>query len=439
MRTSLTATAAMVLLASCFASSAASAKTSEFVENTLKAFEPSLNAMDGLRATMWKGEIQQVLLADAEIPKIKAQIAKGTMDQHEGEFIIDGYMDTIRSFLHELGNEAVVIAGAGQVRDVPQLQKVLGQILSVARQDQLSGDTEIGQAGAAEAVRIFTTFATAFARNCKKQTYKPEFAMGLQRQLELLGTGVEAGIDLGDCVIPDLAVVEEFELVYEIRTEAAGFASESQDGDGDETETTRNFKSSLKGQARLTAKSRIPSGTRWSNATPGVVDMHAEIDDYQSTMSKEHGEGDSWLAQGKSFHVKGMGTGVVPGGVSFEVHTDGTYNVSLPAATKLAGQMVVEEKQECSHSDTGYEGFCDDEDLSPKTSRRNVVTFGVVDVPNLIKGSEVHHAVSPALKGTYFGTVVFESDTITVDPDSDMPPVKVKVYYSLTPKNRAEH
>ncbi len=156
-------------------------------------------------------------------------------------------------------------------------------------------------------------------------------------------------------------------------------------------------------------------------------------------MSKEGGEGDSWFASGKSVHVKGSGKAAAPADASFEVHTDGTYNVSFPAAARLAGELVVEEKGECSHSDYGFDGACEGEDLSTRTSQRSVVIFGVVDVPNLVNGSRVHHAVDPALKGTYLGTVVFESGTITVDPDSDMPPVKVHVNYTLTPKSRGAH
>ncbi len=168
--------------------------------------------------------VEQVLLADDGIASIKAQMAAGTMDQHEGEEIIDTFEQTIRSFVRGTANDAIVIASAGQVSDVPKLQKTIAILLGIARQDALMGREELARYGTDQMTEILLTFTTAFVRNCRKQKYKPEFAMGLQRQLELLGTGVDAGVDVGSCVIPDLAVIDEFELVYEIRTEAAGFA-----------------------------------------------------------------------------------------------------------------------------------------------------------------------------------------------------------------------
>jgi hypothetical protein len=100
----------------------------------------------------------------------------------------------IAALAAERRQQALKIARQGKVSDVPQLQADLTIVLAAARTNQLLGNPE-GTAQQAAAIEVLRVFSEAFARTCRSQSFDYLQALGLGRQNELLGTG----IDLSHC------------------------------------------------------------------------------------------------------------------------------------------------------------------------------------------------------------------------------------------------
>lgn len=133
---------------------------------------------------------EQVRLAFYGIDATRVEVESGRLGQHEGDFIIDGHERVIRNYVHDKANDAIVSAGSGQVSDIPAVRSALGGLLGIARQDALLGREKEASNAQAQMVKALTTFSEAFARTCEKQTYPIEVALELERQNEILGTGV---------------------------------------------------------------------------------------------------------------------------------------------------------------------------------------------------------------------------------------------------------
>ncbi len=86
--------------------------------------------------------------------------------------------------------EAIRVATRGQATDIGALRGDITVILQAARTNQLMGNDE-GQAQQAEAIRVVRVFSENFARTCSSQSFDHLEAMGLQRQNEMLGTGID--------------------------------------------------------------------------------------------------------------------------------------------------------------------------------------------------------------------------------------------------------
>ena len=154
----------------------------------IKTFASSGNSK-GLRTSQLEQE-EQVKLAFYGIDATRVEVEAGRLTEQEGNFIIDGHEQVIRDYLHDKASEAKVRAASGQVSDIPTISKSLGKLLSVARQDALSGREELAWQAQAEMVTVLTTFSQEFANTCQKQNYPVEVALGFERQNELMGTGI---------------------------------------------------------------------------------------------------------------------------------------------------------------------------------------------------------------------------------------------------------
>ena len=143
----------------------------------------------GLRTTDMEME-QQVITAFYGIDATRLAIAAGKMSEYEGAGYIESFEQTIRNFLHDLGNSLLVSAASGEAARLPEIGRKLGPILSVARQDALWGREEL----AAEAMQllnaVLVTFSVQFVKTCQQQPFAAEVALGLERQNQMLGTGV---------------------------------------------------------------------------------------------------------------------------------------------------------------------------------------------------------------------------------------------------------
>lgn len=154
----------------------------------IKTFASSGNSK-GLRTSQLEQE-EQVRLAFYGIDATRVEIEAGRLTEQEGNFIIDGHEQVIRNYIHDKASEAKVRAATGQVSDIPVISKSIGKLLSVARQDALMGREDLAQRAQAEMVMVLTTFSQEFANTCQQQSFPVETALGLERQNELMGTGI---------------------------------------------------------------------------------------------------------------------------------------------------------------------------------------------------------------------------------------------------------
>jgi hypothetical protein len=154
----------------------------------IKTFASSGNSK-GLRTSDLEQE-QKVQNSFWQIDSIRRQVETGRMSQEDGDRSIDGFETQIRDYIHDKGNDAYVLAATGQASDIPAISKHLSGILGVARQDALMGREELAQEAQAKLVNILTTFSEKFAGTCERQSFPVEIALALERQNELMGTGI---------------------------------------------------------------------------------------------------------------------------------------------------------------------------------------------------------------------------------------------------------
>lgn len=154
----------------------------------IKTFASSGNSK-GLKTSDLEQE-QKVINSFWQIDSIRRQVETGSMSQVDGDRSIDGFEKQIRAYIHDRGNEAYVLAATGQASDIQAIGKHLSGILSVARQDALMGREELAQEAQAKLVNILTTFSEKFASTCEQQMFPVEIALTLERQNELMGTGI---------------------------------------------------------------------------------------------------------------------------------------------------------------------------------------------------------------------------------------------------------
>ena len=154
----------------------------------IASFGPSPNET-ALRASE-HGMREQVRLAFYGIDATRVQVDQRLKSESEGASIIDSFQKTIRYFIAEHSKEAWVVASTGQAADIPRIATSMGALLSVARQDALMGREEVAQEAQVQMVRVLTTFSQRFADTCEQQTFPVEVALGLERQNQLMGTGI---------------------------------------------------------------------------------------------------------------------------------------------------------------------------------------------------------------------------------------------------------
>jgi hypothetical protein len=87
--------------------------------------------------------------------------------------------------------QSKALARRGQITDLPELQAVIGDLLGVSRQDQFFGRNAEAMALWHATVDLQTSFATGFLETCEKQTFDVDFALGIERQNQLLGNNID--------------------------------------------------------------------------------------------------------------------------------------------------------------------------------------------------------------------------------------------------------
>lgn len=145
-------------------------------------------------------------LAQARIAEIERGYSNALSDGgsafSNADEVIARYRAQIEEEIREINRlalqrlqQAKALARRGQVTDVPELRAVIGDLLGVSRQDQLFGRNAEALELWHATVDLQTSFATGFAETCEKQTFDVDFALGIERQNQLL----ENNIDVTPC------------------------------------------------------------------------------------------------------------------------------------------------------------------------------------------------------------------------------------------------
>ncbi|MEO7987498.1 MAG: hypothetical protein ABI766_13280, partial [Gemmatimonadales bacterium] len=116
-------------------------------------------------------QAEQVKLAFYGISSTCEQYLAGSMAQEGADLSLSGFEQTIANFLHDLGKTDIGTTG---------------------RQAALFGEDELAEESRKKLVDALVTFSRAFVNEaCYSQNFDVRIAMGLARQNEMLGTGID--------------------------------------------------------------------------------------------------------------------------------------------------------------------------------------------------------------------------------------------------------
>jgi hypothetical protein len=165
-------------------------RSDQWVRDRLQAFVPTRE--QALRMRSLELQAEQVRLAFYGIGSTCRQYREGSLPQADADRSLSGFEQTIANFLHDLGNETVVLAARGQVADMGSLRETMTTIGATGRQAALMGDDELAEQSRKQLVDALVAFSRTFVDEaCYSQSFDPRIAMGLARQNELLGTGID--------------------------------------------------------------------------------------------------------------------------------------------------------------------------------------------------------------------------------------------------------
>jgi hypothetical protein len=165
-------------------------RAEQWVQERLKAFVPARE--QALRMRSLELQAEQVKLAFYGISSTCEQYLAGKIERTDAALSLSGFEQTIANFLHDVGNEALVVASRGQVSDMGAIRKTLTDIGATGRQAALLGEDDLAEQSRKRLVEALASFSRAFVDEaCYSQSFDPRIAMGLAHQNELLGTGID--------------------------------------------------------------------------------------------------------------------------------------------------------------------------------------------------------------------------------------------------------
>jgi hypothetical protein len=165
-------------------------KAEQWVRDRLKAFLPSTRDQ-ALRIRSLELQAEQVKLAFYGISSTCEQYRAGKMTEKDADLSLSGFEDTIANFIHDLGNQAVATAGRGQVSDMEAIRKSLTDLGGTARQAALFGEEELAMESWHKMTDALVSFSRTFVESCYDQSFDPRIALSMERQNEMLGTGID--------------------------------------------------------------------------------------------------------------------------------------------------------------------------------------------------------------------------------------------------------
>jgi hypothetical protein len=133
-----------------------------------------------------------VKLAFYGISSTCEQYLAGKLAQDDADRDLSGFEQTIRDFLHDVGNEALLLAGKGQVSDMNAIRSTLTDIGGAGRQAALLGEDALAAEAWKKLVDALVSFSQTFVeQSCWDQSFDDALPVSIQRQNELLGTGID--------------------------------------------------------------------------------------------------------------------------------------------------------------------------------------------------------------------------------------------------------
>lgn len=165
-------------------------RAEEWVRDKLKAFVPASER--ALRMRSLELEAEQVKLAFYSISRTCEDYLVRGMPRQDADISLHGYERTIANFLHDVTSEVGVLAERAQVADLDAIRTSLTLIGTAGRQAALMGEEELAEDARKRMVQTLVRFSGAFVdRTCWDQEFDDELPLNINRQNELLGTGID--------------------------------------------------------------------------------------------------------------------------------------------------------------------------------------------------------------------------------------------------------
>jgi hypothetical protein len=165
-------------------------KAERWVQDKLKAFLPTPE--QALRVRSLELQAEQVKLASYGISSTCEQYLAGKMGKSEADLALSGFEQTISNFLHDVGNDALLLAAKGQVSDMNAIRSTLTDIGATGRQAALLGEDELAEQSRKKLADVLVSFSKTFVeQSCWDQSFDDDLPYSVQRQNELLGTGID--------------------------------------------------------------------------------------------------------------------------------------------------------------------------------------------------------------------------------------------------------
>jgi hypothetical protein len=160
-----------------------------WVRDQLKAFHPPPGM--ALRLRSLEETASQIELALKGIMMTCEQYREGRIERQLADIVLATHEQTIQTFIDDLGKENKVLAAGGQVSEMPAIRRNLMTTAAVGRQAALLGLDALADKAHQTMVQTLVIFSSAFLKTCWDQSFDDEVALGVERQNELLGTGIE--------------------------------------------------------------------------------------------------------------------------------------------------------------------------------------------------------------------------------------------------------
>lgn len=165
-------------------------RAERWVQEKLKAFLPTPE--QALRMRTLESQAEQVKLAFHGIYATCKQYRDGKVAKGDADLWLSGFEETIRDFLHDLGNEAFLLAARGQVSDMNTIRGILTDIGVAGREAALLGEDDVAEQSVQKLVKALVAFSSTFVgHSCWEQSFDEDLPYSIQRQNEILGTGID--------------------------------------------------------------------------------------------------------------------------------------------------------------------------------------------------------------------------------------------------------